>query len=144
MANACLTMERSGRPLTSGHAAGGRPAADEQGVRSTLIETIRLARQGAWAEAEGVLHEALSAVAAAALPRVYIACVDLVPVLLAESHSRETPGPNSARPTWTAASLPRTRSFPGADPALNYTHAIITALRLRLTAPESRGVRQAS
>jgi hypothetical protein len=138
MADTCATIE------PAGWLPGSASRAEERALRPILIQTIHLARQGRWIEAEELLHGALTAIAPETLPQVYIACVDLVPALLADPFLHEAAFVDPARPSWSVSDTPRPRPFPGAGPALNYAHAIVTALRLRLTTPESKDVRQAS
>ena len=144
MTSSCVVMERNGWSPAAAKVAGEGDGADEPVLRATLMETIHLARQGAWAEAEHLLHAALSAVAPEALPHVYIACVELVPTLLSEPARRAGPSAETSRSGWAAVEAPRPRSLSGTDPALNYAHAIVTALRLRLESTEPSRVRQAS
>jgi hypothetical protein len=137
-------MDRNGWSPAPLKVAGERVGAEDLALRATLMETIQLARRGAWTEAEQVLHAALSAVAPEALPHVYIACVELVPTLLNEPTRREGPAADPSRPDWATIEAPRSRARPGADPALNYAHAIVTALRLRLESAERPRIKQAS
>jgi hypothetical protein len=144
MTGSCVVFERSEWSSGSIKVAGERDGADESALRATLIETIRLARQGAWSEAEQGLHAALSAVAPEALSHVYIMCVELMPTLLSESARREGSVVETSRTGRTTVELARPRVRLGTDPALNYTHAILTALRFRLVAAEPPRARQAS
>jgi hypothetical protein len=144
MTSSCAAIECNGWAPTPASVSDTRDDATVSALRSTLIETIEWARRGAWSEAEHVLHTALSAVAPEALPQIYIICVEMTSALLAEARHRISRSAEPSRPMRSPGEVSRPRSLPKSDPALNYAHAIVTALRQRLGGAEPAPVRQAS
>ena len=113
-------------------------------VQPALTEAITQALTGDWAAAERTVHACLSTLPTAALPQAYIACVALLPRLVSACPAGEwldSALPGASGTGWPASpDIPRL--FAVRDPALDYAHAVLTALRGRL-ATLAAPVRQA-
>ena len=99
-----------------------------------LTEAIAQALTGDWLAAEQTVHACLSALPTAALPQAYIACVALLPRLIPACPVGEWLG--SAVPVASGTECPASRDIPRLfavrDPALDYAHAVLTAVSGRL------------
>jgi hypothetical protein len=113
-----------------------------ESLESAIAAAVAFARRGDWAAAEAAIYRVLAAVPREDLPRAYIACVDLVagldaavpPTPLAAGRARRRAVPAEPRP----------RLLARADPAVDYAHAVVTALRGRLNGTRPTLTRQAS
>ena len=108
-------------------------------LETAVAQAVALARRGDWTGAEAALHNCLRTVPPAELPRAYIACVELIarltpagdlPVLRVQVPA----GPRAVGPAVPPAAPGRPRLLSRSDPALDYAHAVLTALRSRLAA----------
>jgi hypothetical protein len=115
-------------------------------LESALTGAVALALGGDWSGAERVVDACLREVPVEGLPHAYIAAVDLVARLLTAAPAAAGPGPIApvVRISSAVAPSPGPRLLASSDPALNYAHAVLTALRGRLTGVQPAPVRRAS
>ena len=125
--------------------APNRDDFDPAGARleGAVERAIGLARRGDWSEAEDALLTGLRTVPPAMLPRAYIACVEAIARLSALGGPPAASRPRAVVPVSPSAEPTRPRLLVRSDPALDYAHAVLTALRARLLGRPSQ-VRRAS
>ena len=113
------------------------PAVATVSLEQAVGEAIAFVLRDDWAQAEHTLHTCLKDVPREALAQTYIVCLDLVARHLATI-------PPAAGPRAVVAGPPaRPRLLLRPDPALDYAHAVLVALRGRL-ATGAPAIRQAS
>jgi hypothetical protein len=112
-------------------------------LEAVVGQAIEFARRDDWSGAEATLHACFRTMPREALPQLYIACVELAVRLLPAGSARAQAGPRALTSPPPPPAGPRLLAR--SDPALDYAHAVLTALRGRLTAaPALVRVRQAS